>query len=244
MSAGAAPSSADPVTEYRSIYANEICAKVERPRLERERAEAVLRSVEANFRERLERMRTHKLGFDWAVRLRDRPDAILRLTRAHGELVAERLPPDRLSEVRDMVVEANSVVLVAGIESLWGGDSLQIGYGGIFELRSDASVDENHSRHFLRLATKLPLQSDYLLMSPLRGISHLIHSPYLARQVVRMVLPSDNSPTADSAGRGDVMDARRWIEAPPCAGCPICDVSPSENVVREELAATVTREMP
>lgn len=235
----AAPVPADPVADYRSVYADEIRAKAERPRLEPERADEVLRVVETNFRERLGRMRTSKPEFDWAVRLRDRPEAILRLTRADGELTATTLAPHQLGEVRDMVIEANSDVLLAGVGSLWGGDSLQIGYGGIFELRSDASVDENHSRHFLRLATKLPLQSDYLLMSPIRGVSHLMHSPYLARQAARIVLRRSKLPIADSAGRGTVMEARYWIEAPPCEGCPICDVSPDEDIIREDLASHV-----
>lgn len=229
----------DPVADYRSVYADEIRAKEERPRLEPERADEVLRAVETNFRERLERMRRNKPEFDWAVRLLDRPEAILRLTRADGELTAAMLPADRLDEVRDMVVEANSEVLLAGVGSLWGGDSLQIGYGGLFELRSDASVDKNHSKQFLKLATKLPLQSDYLLMSPVRGVSHLAHSPYLARQAARMVLRRPNSAISESAGKADIMEARYWIEAPPCEGCPICDVSPDEDLVREDLASHV-----
>jgi hypothetical protein len=236
---GAAPVPADPVADYRSVYADEICAKEERPRLEPERADEVLRAVETNFRGRLERMRRNKLEFDWAVRLHDRPEAILRLTRADGQLTAARLSPDQLEEVRDMVVEANSDVLLAGVGSLWGGDSLQIGYGGLFELRSDASVDTNHSRHFLRLATMLPLQSDYLLMSPIRGISHLIHSPYLARQAARTVLRRPTGPISDSAGKRSVVETRYWIEAPPCEGCPVCDVSPDEDLIREDLASQV-----
>ena len=127
---GAASVPADPVADYRSVYADEIRTKEERPRLEPERANAVLRALETNFRERLERIRTCKPEFDWAVRLRDRPEAILRLTRTDGDLTAAMLPPDELDEVRDMVVEANSDILLAGVGSLWGGDSLQIGYGG------------------------------------------------------------------------------------------------------------------
>lgn len=221
---GAPP--ADPLAHYRSIYSRELRAKAERPRLDWDSAGAVLRAVETNFQARLERMRTSKVEFDWAVRVRDCPEAILRVTREHGSFTAAMLPAERLAEVRDMVVEANSDVLLAGVSSLWGGDSLQIGYGGIFELRSEAAVDRNHSRHFLKLATRLPLQSDYLRMSPLRGISHLMHSPYLARQAVQMVLPRANHPTADSAGRENVMEARQWIEAGPCAGCPVCDIAP------------------
>ena len=138
-----------------------------------------------------------------------------------------------------MVVEANSDVLQAGVDSLWGGDSLQIGYGGLFELRSDAAIDKNHSKQFLKLATKLPLQSDYLLMSPIRGISHLAHSPYLARQAARMVLRRPNSAITESAGKKNIMEARYWIEAPPCEGCPICDLSPDEDLIREDLASHV-----
>jgi hypothetical protein len=236
---GAASVPADPVADYRSVYADEIRTKEERPRLEPERANEVLRALETNFRERLERIRTSKPEFDWAVRLRDRPEAILRLTRTDGDVTAAMLPPDELDEVRDMVVEANSDILLAGVGSLWGGDSLQIGYGGLFELRSDASIDKNHSKQFLKLATKLPLQSDYLLMSPIRGISHLMHSPYLARQAARMVLRRPNSAITESAGKKDIMEARYWIEAPPCEGCPICDVSPDEDLIREDLASHV-----
>lgn len=50
------------------------------------------------------------------------------------------------------------------------------------EVLVNANNALNHSKQFLKLATKLPLQSDYLLMSPIRGVSHLIHGPYLARQ--------------------------------------------------------------
>ena len=92
---------------------------------------------------------------------------------------------------------------------------------------------------YLSLATKLPLQSDYLLMSPIRGISHLMHSPYLARQAARMVLGRPNSAITESAGKKDIMEARYWIEAPPCEGCPICDVSPDEDLIREDLASHV-----
>jgi hypothetical protein len=234
---GAMSMPADPVADYQSIYTREIRSKLERPELERQRADAVLGAVEVNFRERLGRMRMSKLEFDWALRLRDCPDAVLRLTRLRGEFVARTMPSGQLSEVRDMVVEANSDVLLAGVGSKWGGDSLQIGYGGVFDLRSDASVDENHTRHFVKLATKLPLQSDYLLSSPRRGVSHLMHSPYLARQALRMVLPGDNRPTADSAGRGDIMDSRQWIEASPCEGCPVCDIEPDGQIAREDLAS-------
>jgi len=239
LTRGAASVPGDPVADYRAVYADEIRAKEERPRLERERADEVLRALETNFRERLERIRTNKPEFDWAVRLRDRPEAILRLTRADGDLTATAMQPDQLDEVRDMVVEANSDVLQAGLDSLWGGDSLQIGYGGLFELRSDAAIDKNHSKQFLKLATKLPLQSDYLLMSPIRGISHLAHSPYLARQAARMVLRRPNSAITESAGKKDIMEARYWIEAPPCEGCPICDLSPDEDLIREDLASHV-----
>jgi hypothetical protein len=236
---GASAAPEDPVADYRALYEDEVGAKLARSPLEPERADDVLRTIEANFRERLRRIRTNTPDFDWAVRLRDHPDAILRLSRTDGELTAARLSPDRLAEVRDMVIESNSDVLLAGVGSLWGGDSLQIGYGGIFELRSEASVDENHSRHFLKLATRLPLQSDYLLMSPIRGISHLMHSPYLARQAAQMLLRRSNRPIADSAGRGDVMEARYWIEAPPCEGCPVCDVTPDEDITRDDLASHV-----
>ena len=239
LTRGAASVPADPVADYRSVYADEIRTKEERPRLEQERADEVLRALETNFRERLERIRTNKPEFDWAVRLRDRPEAILRLTRADGDLTATTVQPDQLDEVRDMVVEANSDVLQAGVDSLWGGDSLQIGYGGLFELRSDAAIDKNHSKQFLKLATKLPLQSDYLLMSPIRGISHLAHSPYLARQAARMVLRRPNSAITESAGKKNIMEARYWIEAPPCEGCPICDLSPDEDLIREDLASHV-----
>jgi Beta-lactamase superfamily domain len=223
---GGAGPPVDPVADYRSIYADEIRAKVERPRADAERSSLVLRAVEENVRERLGRGRANKLPFDWAVRLRDRPEAILRLTLANGRLSAGMLPADRLGEVGDMVVEADSHVLLAGLSSIWGGDALQSGYGAIFSLRSDASVDRNHSREFLKLATKLPLQSDYLRRAPLRGIAHLIQSPYLARQALRIVLPTGDRPTADSAGRVAGMDSRRWIEASPCAGCPVCDLAP------------------
>jgi hypothetical protein len=222
---GGAEIPADPVADYRSIYAEEIRAKVNRPRADAERSSLVLGAIEANVRDRLGRGRA-KLTFDWAVRLRDRPDAILRLTLADGRLAAATLPPHRLGEVRDMVVEADSHVLLAGLGSIWGGDALQSGYGAIFSLRSDASVDRNHSREFLKLATKLPLQSDYLRRAPLRGIAHLIQSPYLARQALRIALPTGDRPTADSAGRVAGMDSRRWIEASPCAGCPVCDLAP------------------
>lgn len=78
----------DPVADYQSIYEREIRSKIERPELERQRADGVLRAVEVNFRDRLDRMRTSKLEFDWALRLRDCPDAVLRLTRRRRELVA------------------------------------------------------------------------------------------------------------------------------------------------------------
>jgi len=35
------------------------------------------------------------------------------------------------------------------------------------------------------------------------------------------------------------MEARYWIEAPPCEGCPIRDVSPDEDLIREDLASHV-----
>ena len=76
-------------------------------------------------------------------------------------------------------------------------------------------------------------------MSPIRGISHLMHSPYLARQAARMVLRRPNSAITESAGKKDIMEARYWIEAPPCEGCPICDVSPDEDLIREDLASHV-----
>jgi hypothetical protein len=156
----------------------------------------------------------------------DRPEAILRLTRAAGELTASRISAEQLAGVRDMVLVSNSRVIDAGISALWGGDALQSGYGGIFELRSDLAVDRNHSRKFLKLGTMLPLQSDYLMMHPLRGVSHMLHSPYLARQATRMVLRRTDRVIADSAGKGNLMEARYWIEAGPCEGCPVCDLSP------------------
>jgi hypothetical protein len=240
---GATAGPGDPVADYRSIYAEEIRAKTERPCLAPERGNEVLEAVETNFRERLNRGK-NKLDFDralrpgdfdWAVRLRDCPEAIIRLTFARGELTATGLRPDQLSEVRDMVVEANSDVLLAGVSSLWGGDSLQIGYGGIFYLRSNESVEQNHTRRFVKLATKLPLQSDYLRMSPIRGIEHLIHSPYLAHQAMRKLLPNTHGATGGSPSAG--YDARRWIEAPPCAGCPACDIAPQEDLTRAELSS-------
>jgi hypothetical protein len=237
---GPATVPADPVADYRSVYADEIRAKQERPRLEPERADEVLRALETNFRERLERIRTNKPEFDWAVRLRDRPEAILRLTRADGDLTAATMRPDQLDEVRDMVVEANSDVLLAGVGSLWGGDSLQIGYGGLFELRSDAAIDKNHSKQFLKLATKLPLQSDYLLMSPIRGISHLAHSPYLARQAARMVLRRPNSAITESAGKKDIMEAATGSRRRPARAAPSATSRPTRTSFARIWRATST----
>jgi hypothetical protein len=234
-----APVPTDPVADYQSVYAAEIRAKRERPRIARETGWSVLRVVEGNVRDRLKRIDADKRAFDWAIRLSDCPEAILRLTLADGRLVATRLTPGQVLEVKDMVVEASSRVLLACVSSRWGGEALQIGYGGIFELRSPASVEQNHSRLYLQLGTKLPRQSDYLRISPLRGISHLMHSPYLARQAVRMVRPGPGRPTIDSAGRVGVLEARHWISAAPCAGCPVCDVAHDEDLTREPLGSSV-----
>jgi hypothetical protein len=228
---------ADPVTDYLSIYAAEIAAKQERPQIARELGESVLRVVEGNIRERLKRMNTDKLAFDWAVRLQDCPDAILRLTLADGHLLASRLASEQLSEVKDMVLEVRSRVLLACVSSRWGGEALQIGYGGVFELRSRAAVEQNHTRLYLRLGTKLPRQSDYLRIAPLRGLSHLMHSPYLHRQALRAVRPGARRPTIDSLGRVGVLDTSRWINASPCEGCPVCDVAPNDDLTRESLGS-------
>jgi hypothetical protein len=129
-----------------------------------------------------------------------------------------------------MVIEANSDILTAGIESLWGGDSLQIGYGAIFHLRSDAAVSANHSRLFLRLATQLPMQSDYLRLAPVRGLDHLLRSPFLIKEAVRIAVSKVHRQSLDSsAGRSGSMEASRWIDAPKCAGCPVCDLPAPEK---------------
>ena len=235
---GDVPVPADPVADYQSVYAPEIRAKRERPQIARETGESVLRVVEGNVRDRLNRINAEKLAFDWAIRLRDCPDAILRLTLADRRLVATRLTPEQLPEVKDMVLEASSRVLLACVSSRWGGEALQIGYGGIFELRSRAAVEQNHSRLYLLLGTKLPRQSDYLRIAPLRGISHLMHSPYLARQAVRMVRPGPGRATIDSAGRVGVLETSHWISAAPCAGCPVCDVAHNEDLTREPLGSS------
>ena len=128
---GDVPVPADPVADYQSVYAAEIRAKRERPQIARETGESVLRVVEGNVRDRLNRINADKFAFDWAIRLRDCPDAILRLTLADRRLVATRLTPEQLPEVKDMVLEASSRVLLACVSSRWGGEALQIGYGGI-----------------------------------------------------------------------------------------------------------------
>jgi hypothetical protein len=230
---------ADPVADYQSVYAAEIGAKRARPQIPRETGESVLRVVEGNVRDRLKRINGDKLAFDWAIRLRDCPEAILRLTLADRRLVAMRLAPEQLPEVKDMVLTATSRVLLACVRSRWGGDALQIGYGGIFELRSRAAVEQNHSRLYLRLGTKLPLQSDYLRIAPLRGISHLMHSPYLARQAVNIIRPGARRATVDSAGREGVLETSRWINAAPCAGCPVCDIAPDDDLTREPMGSSV-----
>ncbi len=237
---GDIPVPADPVADYQAVYDGEIRAKRERPQISRETGEGILRVVEGNIRDRLKRVRGgDKLAFDWAIRLTDCSDAILRLRLADGRLVTTGLTPGQLPEVRDMVLEASSRVLLACVSSRWGGDALHIGYGGIFELRSRAAVEQNHSRLYLRLGTKLPLQSDYLRIAPLRGISHLMHSPYLARQAVRMVRPGSRRPTVDSAGRDGVLETSHWIGAGPCAGCPVCDVGRHQDLTREPLGSSV-----
>jgi hypothetical protein len=214
------------IAEYQRIYADEIRIKDHRPMLSEPTAGTVLKNIENQFQSRLRRVHSRPLDFDWAIRLRDCPQAILRVTHSDGRFLAARLAPAKLDVVRDMVVEANSDVLTAGVESMWGGDSLQIGYGAIFHLRSDASVRENHSRQFLRLATQLPVQSDYLRLSPARGLDHLVHSPYLVREALRIVASKAHRQSLDSsAGRSDMMEAQRWIAAPKCAGCPVCDIS-------------------
>jgi len=213
------------VAEYQRIYAGEIETKKGRPMITKEAADRALQRIQSNFQQRLKQVRSGRLSFDWAIRLRDCPHAILRLTVQNGNCQAEMQPLERLDAVRDMVVEANSDVLLAGLESLWGGDSLQIGYGGIFYLRSDASVRDNHSRQFLRLATRLPMQSDYLRLSPMRGIDHLLRSPYLMREAVRIAVSKVHRGNLDSsAGRSEMIEASQWIEAPKCAGCPVCNV--------------------
>jgi hypothetical protein len=154
------------IAAYQQLYAAEIAEKRNCPTLSPSAAAAVLDKMKTHILERLNRVGLNNLSFDWAVRLRDCPDAILRVTRRDGALEALRLEPNRLADVRDMVVDASSEILLAGLVSTWGGDSLQIGYGALFHLRSDESVRQNHTRQFLRLATRLPLQSDYLRLSP------------------------------------------------------------------------------
>jgi hypothetical protein len=216
------------VAEYQRIYANEIEIKNRRPMLSEQVADQVLDSLENQIRSRLRRADT--LCFDWAIRLRDCPQAIRRITFNDQRVLVGKLSPQDLDQVRDMVVEANSDILLAGINSMWGGDSLQIGYGTLFYLRSDSSVRDNHSRQFLRLATQLPMQSDYLRISPRRGIEHLLHSPYLMREALRIAASKVQRQSLDSsAGRSDMMEATRWIEAPKCAACPVCDLPASHN---------------
>jgi Beta-lactamase superfamily domain len=216
----------DHVAEYKRIYAQQINAKKVPPVLSRAAADRILKHVESNVRRRVSNLRTDKISFDWAIRLRDCPEAILRLTRQKGLLETAMLPAESLETVRDMVVEANSEILAAGVESRWGGDSLHIGCGGIFHLRSDGSVRDNHSRLFLRLATQLPTQSEYLRLSPMRAIDHLIRSPFLIREAFRIaVSKADRRSLDSSACRSGKMDASRWIDADNCAGCPVCDVA-------------------
>jgi hypothetical protein len=221
------------IAQYQRVYADEIRIKNRRPLLSETAAGVVLKNIEDQFQSRLRRVRSRTLDFDWAIRLRDCPRAMLRVTHREGCFVASRLTPAELDSVRDMVVEANSDVLTAGVESMWGGDSLQIGYGAIFHLGSDASVSENHSRQFLRLATQLPVQSDYLRLSPARGLDHLLHSPYLVREAMRIVSSKAQRQSLDSsAGRSDIMEAERWIAAPKCAGCPVCDIAVEETACK------------
>ncbi|HJX84554.1 MAG TPA: MBL fold metallo-hydrolase, partial [Candidatus Angelobacter sp.] len=111
------------VAEYQRLYADEIAKKKNRPLLSEDAADEVLRKLSSHFIERLQRIGSNRVSFDWAVCLRDCPAAILRVTQQNGVFHSERLSSERLPEVRDMVVSANSEVLLAGLESTWGGDS-------------------------------------------------------------------------------------------------------------------------
>src|SRR5258706_2167954 len=72
------------VAEYQRIYADEIELKKTRPMISDEAARQLLQRIGSHFEQRLKQVRSNGLVFDWAIRLRDCPEAVLRLSRQDG----------------------------------------------------------------------------------------------------------------------------------------------------------------
>jgi hypothetical protein len=197
-------------------YAGEIAAKREVKLLDEVDADKLTEEIAGNVRDRAglfspDRLRTLRFSIE-ATDVGERP--YYDVSFVSGEpRVCRAMSPAGDTQV---VVRLSSEILRYSFASTWGGDAITIGYAADIDLLDESAAAEGLDSVCIRLLTRHPTASRYMMRHPMRAGKFLWQNPLTRSWAVRRVL----SPNSQAA----VYDPQLWLKRTKCEVCRVCDL--------------------
>jgi hypothetical protein len=101
----------------------------------------------------------------------------------------------------------------------WGGDILFVGYAAEVFVQQESALKNNLDIVCLRLLTRYPTASKYMLQRPLRGLRYMLSNPQLVQLIAKNKMVTRGNPN-----KLPFNERAHWINKSKCEICMACDI--------------------
>jgi hypothetical protein len=118
-----------------------------------------------------------------------------------------------------LLLKTDSKLLLYALDTIWGGDSLTIGYGIDVDIFDESALEKNLDIVCVRLITSYPTTSDNLRKEPFRAIKYFLTNPHLSKLAVKQKLMMRKTVNKFPYNERD-----HWISFTKCELCQVCNM--------------------
>jgi hypothetical protein len=101
----------------------------------------------------------------------------------------------------------------------WGGDILFVGYAADVFVENEIALENNLDIVCLRLLTRYPTASRYMMRNPIRGMRFMLSNPSLTELMVKNKMLTRGNPN-----KLPFNERSHWINKTKCEVCMACDI--------------------
>jgi hypothetical protein len=199
-----------------SQYEREIEQARQIPIISEQRADQLREKILENVSERAKLFRPERLAaLRFCVEVTDVAENPFYHVRFRGGVPDIRRSGAMLDD-EGLRIAVSSRILEYSFGSTWGGDAITIGYACDIEIRDKSLLAKKLDTVCVRLLTRHPLASRYMMKQPWRAARFLWSNPLTRKWAIRRLRQRDN---LDST-----YDANLWLARTKCEVCQVCNM--------------------
>lgn len=118
-----------------------------------------------------------------------------------------------------LTIVTTSDAIEYALQNEWGGDVLFVGYAADVFVEDEVALENNLDIVCLRLLTRYPTASKYMLRHPLRGLRFMLSNPAITQLMVKNKMVTRGNPN-----KLPFNERSHWINKTKCEVCMACDI--------------------